>query len=160
MPNRLLHPSGHETRPLQFTGRQTFLWSEPVLRPWFSRITRHETRITAFFESRLFLVCPDRRVVRNAGKRSTCRPRGARCAGCRHPRRQHGFMHFTKHATRNTAFPVARLVPVGTEALQSCFFGPGLLGIRTGCRKSPGSTCPRRGVRSDGGRPERWQHGR
>ena len=25
-----------------------FFWSEPVLRPWFSRITRHETRITAF----------------------------------------------------------------------------------------------------------------
>ncbi len=38
-----------------------FFWSKPVLRPWFSRITRHETRITAFF------VCFDRRVVRNAG---------------------------------------------------------------------------------------------
>ena len=72
---------------------------------------------------------------------------------------------FTKHESRDTnhgfyAFPVARLVPVGTEALQSCFFCPGLLGIRTGCRKSPGSTCPRRGVRSVGGCPERWQHGR
>ena len=26
-----------------------FSWSEPGSRPWFSRITRHETRITAFF---------------------------------------------------------------------------------------------------------------
>ena len=35
---------------------------------------------------------------------------------------------------RNTAFPVARMVPVGTEALQSCFFRSGMLGIR---RKEP-----------------------
>ena len=58
---RLLHPSGHETRPLPFTGRQAFLWSEPVLHPWFSRITRHETRITAFY-----------RVLRPSGG-ETCR---------------------------------------------------------------------------------------
>ena len=41
---------------------------------------------------------------------------------------------FTKHESRNTnhgfyAFPVARLVPVGTEALQPCFFCPGLLSM-------------------------------
>ena len=49
MPNRLLHPSGHETWPLRFAGRQTFLLERTSPRPWFSRITRHETRITAFF---------------------------------------------------------------------------------------------------------------
>ena len=37
----------------------------------------------------------------------------------------HGFFQ-----TRNTAFPVARMVLVGTEALQSCFFRSGMLGIR------------------------------
>ena len=36
----------------------------------------------------------------------------------------------TSHEARITAFPVARLVPVGTEALQSCFFRSGMLGIR------------------------------
>ena len=46
-------------------------------------------------------------------------------------------MFFTKHETRNTAFfrntafSVARMVHVGTEALQSCFFRPGLLGNST-----------------------------
>ena len=50
----------------------------------------------------------------------------------------------TKHETRlfqtrNTAFPVARLVHGGTEALQSCFFRPGLLGNRTGRRSPCGS---------------------
>ncbi len=38
------------------------------------------------------------------------------------------FSRITKHETRITAFPVARLVPVGTEALQSCFSRSGLLG--------------------------------
>ena len=35
---------------------------------------------------------------------------------------------FTKHETR--PFPVARMVHVGTEALQSCFFRSGMLGVR------------------------------
>ena len=45
-------------------------------------------------------------------------------------------MLFTRHETRitaffrNTAFPVARMVHVGTEALQSCFFRSGMLGVR------------------------------
>ena len=39
-----------------------FFWSEPVLRPWFSRITRHETRITAFLSCVL-----KRKVVEAAG---------------------------------------------------------------------------------------------
>ena len=71
--------------------------------------TKHETRP--------FFACFDRRVVRNAGKPLLLR-------------------FFTNHETRITAFPVARLVHVGTEALQSCFFRPGLLGNRTG-RRSP-----------------------
>ena len=37
-----------------------FFWSEPGPLPWFSRITRHE--------SRPFFACFDRRVVRNAGQ--------------------------------------------------------------------------------------------
>ena len=44
-------------------------------------------------------------------------------------------MVFTKHESRITAF----LVPVGTEALQSCFFCPGLLGNSTGRRSPCGS---------------------
>ena len=48
LPNRLLHPSGHETRPLRFNGHQTFLLEQTSPRPWFSRITSHESRITAF----------------------------------------------------------------------------------------------------------------
>ena len=84
---RVLRPSGgekcrlackvltnHETRLLPGARRK------PARIPRFSRNTRHESRITAFF--------------------------------------------------RITAFPVARLVPVGTEALQSCFFRSGMLGIR------------------------------
>ena len=37
----------------------------------------------------------------------------------------------TNHETAffHTAFPVARLVPVGTEALQSCFLRSGMLGV-------------------------------
>ena len=45
----------------------------------------------------------------------------------------HGFYAF--HETRITAF----LVPLGTEALQSCFFRPGLLGNRTGRHRPCGS---------------------
>ena len=41
--------TNHETKPLRFTGVRHFFWSEPGPRPWFSRITSHETRITAFF---------------------------------------------------------------------------------------------------------------
>ena len=42
-----------------------------------------------------------------------------------------GFSQITKPETRNTAFPVARLVPAGTEALQSCFFGRNLLWVES-----------------------------
>ena len=35
------------------------------------------------------------------------------------------------HETRNTAFSVARMVFVGTEALQSCFFGRNLLWVES-----------------------------
>ena len=85
--------------------------------PWFSRITRHETRITAFF-----------RVLRPSG--------GGKCRLWQPQAAANGFSRITKHETRitafyrNTAFPVARMVPVGTEALQSCFFRSGMLGVR------------------------------
>ena len=76
LPNRLLHPSVHETRPLPVhTAVRHFFWSERGLHHWFSRITKHETRNTA------------------------------------------------------------SLVPRGTEALQSCFFRPGLLGKSTRRRR-------------------------
>ena len=39
-----------------------FFWSEPGHHQWFSRITRHETRITAFF------ACFGSRVASNAGQ--------------------------------------------------------------------------------------------
>ena len=45
----------------------------------------------------------------------------------------HGFYAF--HETRITAF----LVPLGTEALQSCFFRPGLLGMSTRRHRPCGS---------------------
>ena len=142
LPNRLLYPSGQETRPFRFTGRQTFLlertslhfsprgeakcvrgpsgrgasrlaragvtaifasltpritkhgmygslavrhffWSEPGPLPWFSRITRHETRITAFF-----------RVLRPSG--------GERC-------RLAPLTWFSRHETRITAFFESRV---------------------------------------------------
>ena len=78
----------------------------------------------------------------------------------KHESRHLCFSRITKHESRNTAFfrntafSVARMVHVGTEALQSCFFRSGMLGIRTGCRKSPGSTCLRRCARR-GRRPSR-----
>ena len=59
------------------------------------------------------------------------------------PRRLPGFW-VTKHETRITKHGflsrnVARMVHVGTEALQSCFFCPGMLGNSTGRRSPCGS---------------------
>ena len=60
---------------------------------------------------------------------SRAEEKGARRKPARIPR----FSRITRHETRlffrNTAFPVARMVPVGTEALQSCFFRSGMHGI-------------------------------
>ena len=55
LPNRLLHPSGQETRPLAFTGRRTFLLERT--KPHQMLFTSHESRDTnhgfyAFHESR------------------------------------------------------------------------------------------------------------
>ena len=135
----------------------------------------HESRDTKH-ESRPFIACSGRRVVRNAGWRASPQKCAIfRCAIDRSKPKQGsparrrflveqlqarpmGFSRDTRHETRITAFfritafPVARLVPVGTEALQSCFFRSGMLGVRTGCRKSAGSTCPQRGARWDGGK--------
>ncbi len=71
-----------------------FFWSERDLHHWFSRITKHESRLLCF-------------------SRDT----------------NHGFYAF--HETRITAF----WVPLGTEALQSCFFRPGLLGMSSRRRR-------------------------
>ena len=87
-----------------------------------SRDTRHETRlfwfsrITAFFR-------PSPKPPESHGRPD---PRGF---GSRN----------TRHESRITAFPVARMVHVGTEALQSCFFRPGMLGNSTGRRSPCGS---------------------
>ena len=96
----------------------------------------------------------------------TSRPHGARCGGCRpravntvfkvfHETRDKAITWraaqvsansevFTKHETQITrhgffskhGFSVAPMVLVGTEALQSCFSHPGLLGMRA-ARHSP-----------------------
>ena len=61
--------------------------------------------------------------------------RGPSGRGASHPRRQHGRQQGF-HETRDTkhglyAFRVAQTVPVGTEALQSCFFGRNLLWVES-----------------------------
>ena len=55
LPNRLLHPSGRETRPLRFNAHQTFLLEQTSPPPMF--FTSHESRVTnhglyVFHESR------------------------------------------------------------------------------------------------------------
>ena len=91
LPNRLPHPSGHETRPLRFTGHQTFLQERTSLhvsprgeakcvrgRPGrdASRLARagvleqyveHGKQAQRSPGGRI--ACFDRRVVRNAGSR-------------------------------------------------------------------------------------------
>ena len=67
------------------------------------------------------MACFDRRVVRNAGY---SRPRS-------------GQQVFTRHETRDTNHGFCGAW--GTEALQSCFFCPGLLGNSTGRRSPCGS---------------------
>ena len=47
LPNRLLHPSGHQTWPFWFTSPQTFLIERTKIPPMV--FTNHETRITAFY---------------------------------------------------------------------------------------------------------------
>ncbi len=86
----------------------------------FLVFTSHETRITAFFR-------PSPKPPESHGRPD---PRGFGSRNTRHESR------ITAFSTRITAFPVARMVHVGTEALQSCFFCPGLLGNSTG-RRSP-----------------------
>ena len=93
---RLLHPSVHKTRkrPFPLNVRQTFLLGRTRPRQCFARITKHETRITA-------------------------------------------FMFFTRYETRDTNHGF--FGTSGTEALQSCFFCPGLLGNSTRRRSPCGS---------------------
>ena len=82
----------HETKQGLSLAVRRFFWSEPGSRPGFSRITKHESRLLGF------------------------------------------------HETRNTGHETWSLwCTVGTEALQSCFFRPGLLGNSTGRRSPCGS---------------------
>ena len=96
----------------------------------------HESRVTKH-ESRPFVACFDRRVVRNAGQaRAGTRHETRLLPGARRkPARIPRFSRITKHESRdtaffrNTAFSVAPMVLVGTEALQSCFFGRNVLWV-------------------------------
>ena len=68
---------------------------------------------------------PSADLTHNVGKRSVGQSRQDKVRAARAGNTALGV--FTKHETRITAFPVARLIPVGTEALQSFFSAPSCL---------------------------------
>ena len=135
------------TRPLRFNGHQAFLLEQT--RPPPMLFTNHESRNTnhGFWVLKPFSLFfrPGRHSMSTGGReswRSTCRRYGTVRAGHEsgisrlslttiHKSLATDLRVFTNHETRDTVFGV----PLGTEALQSCFFRPGLLGKRTGRRQ-------------------------
>ena len=130
--------TNHETRNTNhglLSRASTVGWRE--MQAGLSQTTRHcfqrfhESRNTAFLDSS---------AVRHlywsesgpANGFSRITNHGHCLARGRKPARIPRFSRNTNHETRITAF----MVPVGTEALQSCFFCPGMLGNPTG-RRSP-----------------------
>ena len=123
----LVMPDPWLRRKQDSPARRRFLVEQPqAAANGFSRITKHESRNTAFL---LFT----KHETRNTA--ISCRAaRGALWAGAN----SEVFTNHDEHESRITAFyafSVVPMVPVGTEALQSCFFCPGLLGNRTGRRE-------------------------
>ena len=135
-PYRLLRPSGTEaeTRPLRFTGRQTFLSRANLAPRQWRRITRHETRITAFSTSstaskRNEVMAVLSRAAASGGEK--CRPvidlpspLGARASlPASHPcpaekKRKKRGGDITSIRLRRSLFFVAPATPAGTLSLR------------------------------------------